>query len=148
MVPFIEDVLSGFTFCMRIVTVYCTARIYVSYLWHCNSACAVDVRSRLRLRPDIITVGAMNSVGKCRELEDYCGTGFTSDILQEGSDSCPHPREIRVQIFIKDCELLLSKHEGRADMSLVVEVHGECNWMATTTYGTSRLTMEPEGYRG
>ena len=62
------------------------------------------------------------------DLEHYFGTDFTSAILQEGTDSCPHPRKIKEDISSKDRDLLLAKHEGRADMSIVVEVESEIGW--------------------
>ena len=67
-------------------------------------------------------------VRECRDLEHYFGTDFTSAILQEGTDSCPHPHEIKEDISSKDRDLLLAKHEGRADMSIVVEVESEIGW--------------------
>ena len=67
-------------------------------------------------------------VRECRDLEHYFGTDFISAILQEGTDSCPHPHEIKEDISSKDHDLLLAKHEGRADMSIVVEVESEIGW--------------------
>ena len=67
-------------------------------------------------------------VRECRDLEHYFGTDFTSAILQEGTDSCPHPCKIKEDISSKDRDLLLAKHEGRADMSIVVEVESEIGW--------------------
>ena len=62
------------------------------------------------------------------DLEHYFGTDFTSAILQEGTDPCPHPRKIKEDISSKDRDLLLAKHEGRADMFIVVEVESEIGW--------------------
>ena len=67
-------------------------------------------------------------VRECRDLEHYFGTDFTSAILQEGTDPCPHPRKIKEDISSKDRDLLLAKHKGRADMSIVVEVESEIGW--------------------
>ena len=48
-------------------------------------------------------------------------TDFTSAILQRDDDTCPHPREIKKSLLSKDRDLRLAQHEGRADMSIVVE---------------------------
>ena len=54
-------------------------------------------------------------------MEQHFGVDFTSAILQDDGGSCLH-RDIKEQITVKDHEVLLSKHQGRADMSVVVEV--------------------------
>ena len=63
-----------------------------------------------------------------RDLEHYFGTDLTSAILQEGTDSCHHPHKIKEDISSKDRDLLLAKHEGRADMSIMVEMESDIGW--------------------
>ena len=67
-------------------------------------------------------------VRECRDLEQYFGTDFTAAILQQDADPCPHPRDIKEEITTRDRDLLLTQHEGRADMSIVVEVERAIGW--------------------
>ena len=66
-------------------------------------------------------IKTLSVVRECRSLEQHFGVDYT--ILQDDGGSCLHQRDT-----VKDRELLLSKHQGRADMSVVVEVERAIGW--------------------
>ena len=49
-------------------------------------------------------------------------------ILQQGADICPHSHCIKDEITTRDRDLLLTQHEPRADMYIVVEVERAIGW--------------------
>ena len=49
-------------------------------------------------------------------------------MLQEDDESYRHQSDIEEQIITKDHELLLSKRQGRADISVVGEVKRAIGW--------------------
>ena len=60
-----------------------------------------------------------------QNLEHYFGTDFTSAIFKK--ELIPVPTHAKL-ISSKDRDLLLAKQEGRAYMSIVVEVESEIGW--------------------
>ena len=58
---------------------------------------------------------------RMRECRDFL-SDFTSVILQREADTCPIQPVINEEILSKDRKLRLAKHEGRPDLSVVVEV--------------------------
>ena len=46
----------------------------------------------------------------------------------QDTDPCPHSRDIKDEIAARNRDLLLTQHEGRADMSIVVEVERAFGW--------------------
>jgi len=67
-------------------------------------------------------------VQECRDLDHYFGTAFTAAILQQDTDPCPHLRDVKEEIAARDRDLLLTMHEGRVDMSIVVEMERAIGW--------------------
>ncbi len=65
---------------------------------------------------------------ECRDLERYFGTDFAEAVLLQDTDPCPHSHDIKDEIAARDRDLLLTQHEGRADMSIVVEVERAFGW--------------------
>lgn len=91
------------------------------------------VESRETLSAQTITslsddINSTCLVRECRDLEQYFSTVFTSAILEPNADSCPHPDDIKEEITKRDRDLLLTQHEGRADMTIVVEVERAIGW--------------------
>ncbi len=66
---------------------------------------------------------------ECRDLEQYFGTDFAEAVLLQDTDPCPHSRDIKDEIAARNRDLLLTQHEGRADMSIVVEVERAFGWL-------------------
>ena len=67
-------------------------------------------------------------IRECRDLEQFFHSNFTSTILQIDADTCPRPYEIKEDLQTRDQDLRLTQHEGRADMSIVVEVERAVGW--------------------
>ena len=67
-------------------------------------------------------------IRECRDLEQFFHSNFTSTILQLDADTCPRPYEIKEDLQTWDQDLRLTQHEGRADMSIVVEVERVVGW--------------------
>ncbi len=65
---------------------------------------------------------------ECRDLEQYFGTDFAEADLLQDTDPCPHSRDIKDEIAARNRDLLLTQHEGRANMSIVVEVERAFGW--------------------
>ena len=77
------------------------------------------------LSDDIVLVCLIH---ECRDLEQYFHSKFTSVILQLEVDTHPFPQEIKEDILSRKHDLRLAQHEGRADMSIVVEVERIVGW--------------------
>ena len=67
-------------------------------------------------------------IRECRDLDNYFLSDFTSVILQREADTCPIQPVINEEILSKDRKLRLAKHEGRPDLSVVVEVEEAIGW--------------------
>ena len=67
-------------------------------------------------------------IRECRDLDNYFLSDFTSVILQREADTCPIQAVINEEILSKDRKLRLAKHEGRPDLSVVVEVEEAIGW--------------------
>ena len=82
----------------------------------------VSSQTLLSLSDDIDSICLIR---ECRDLEEFFNLSFTSGVLDH---TCPHPREIKEEIRSRDRELKLTQHEGRADMSTIVEVERAVGW--------------------
>ena len=92
---------------------------------------AVSSRTLASLSDDLDSICLIR---ECRDLDNYFLSDFTSVILQREVDTCPIQAVINEEILSKDRKLRLAKHEGRPDLSVVVEVY----WMAQTMGSCTR----------
>ena len=89
--------------------------------------CSVSLSSQT-LRSLSDDIDSICLVRECRDLEQFFHSNFTSTILQLDADTCPRPYEIKKGLQERDRDLRLAQHEGRADMSIVVEVERAVGW--------------------
>ena len=86
---------------------------------------AVSSRTLASLSDDLDSICLIR---ECRDLDNYFLSDFTSVILQREADTCPIQPVINEEILSKDRKLRLAKHEGRPDLSVVVEVEEAIGW--------------------
>ena len=86
---------------------------------------AVSSRTLASLSDDLDSICLIR---ECRDLDNYFLSDFTSVILQREADTCPIQAVINEEILSKDRKLRLAKHEGRPDLSVVVEVEEAIGW--------------------
>ena len=79
---------------------------------------AVSSRTLASLSDDLDSICLIR---ECRDLDNYFLSDFTSVILQREADTCPIQPVINEEILSKDRKLRVAKHEGRPDLSVVVE---------------------------
>ena len=78
----------------------------------------VSSRTLISLSDDIDSIC---QIRECWDMEQFFHSNFTSAILQLDANTCPHPRGIKEDLQSRDRDLRLAEHEGRVDMSIVVE---------------------------
>ena len=86
---------------------------------------AVSSRTLASLSDDLDSICLIR---ECRDLDNYFLSDFTSVILQREADTCPIQPVINEEILSKDRKLRLAKHDGRPDLSVVVEVEEAIGW--------------------
>ena len=90
--------------------------------------CSEDHNEAVSSRTLALLSDDLDSICLIRECHNYFLSDFTSVILQREADTCPIQAVINEEILSKDRKLRLAKHEGRPDLSVVVEVEEAIGW--------------------
>lgn len=88
-----------------------------------NYSKTVSSQTLASLSDDIVCL-----IHECQDLKQYFHSKFTSAILQLDVDTHPFPQEIKEDILSRYHDLRLAQYEGRADMSIIVEVERIVGW--------------------
>jgi len=124
---------------------YLTRKLnFLKKIWANGTSESLSTQTLASLTDD---VNSTCLVQECRDLEQYFRTAFAEAILIQDTDPCPHSRDIKNIIAARDLDLLLTQHEGRADMSIVVEVVRAIGWPRLWDLALNNGAKHVEGLR-